>query len=143
LGELSLKEGPIFKMAFSPDSAALATYSRFADPRRGGGGLVQLVDVATRKTFGEPLEFKEEAVSELAFGPDGKTLITTDQLHYRADGTSNEGKRAVWTWDLASRKIIRQTVETDWGLFSPDRKRKLVPGLDNTVLMNGPGDEKG
>jgi WD40 repeat protein len=142
LGELTFNEGRVLKMAFSPDSAALATYSRFADSRRAGG-LVQLVDVATRKTMGEPLEFNELGVSDLAFGPEGKTLATTDGVHIRADGTSNWVKRAVRTWDLATRKIIRETVETDWGLFSPDRKRKLVPGWDNTVVIIGPGDEKG
>jgi len=142
LGGLTMNEGPVFKMAFSPDSSTLATYSRFADPRRGGGGLVHLLDVQTRKTIGQPLECKENGVSDLAFGPDGKTLITTDQLHYRADGTSNEGKRAVRTWDLATRKIISETYEADWGFFSPDRKRKLIPGYDNTVVITGPGHEK-
>jgi WD40 repeat protein len=100
--------------------------------------------VATRKTIGEPLEFKELGISDLASGPDGKTLSTTDVWLSRADGTSNQGKRAVRTWDLATRKIIRETVETDWGgILSPDRKRKLVPGFDNTVVITGPGNEKG
>src|SRR5262249_25574227 len=122
LGELTFNDGLVYKMAFSPDSASLATASHFTDSRRPGG-LVQLVDVATRKTMGAPLEFNE-LVSDLAFGPDGTTLIITDGVHIRADGTSNQAKRAVRTWDLATRKVIRETVETDWGLFSPDRRRK-------------------
>jgi WD40 repeat protein/tRNA A-37 threonylcarbamoyl transferase component Bud32 len=144
LGKLSLNEGPVYAMAFSPDGTTLAAFTRYADMGRGGG-LVQFIDVARRKIAGPPLVCKEHGISELSFGPDGKTLTTTDGFWQGPGGKTNAGKRAVKTWDLATRTVLRQTVaQEDYAWFrSADRRWKVAGDYDFTAVITGPGSVRG
>ncbi len=97
---LSVKEGGLRSLAFSPDGKTIAAgYSVIGTVRRGG---VALWDVATRKRLGdEPLSVTEGEVCSAAFSPDGKT-IAVGYLG-NPDGDSFSG---VVLWDVAARKRL-------------------------------------
>ena len=69
---LSVREGIVESVAFSPDGKTIA--AGYTGSSGGGGGVV-LWDAAARKRLvDEPLPVKEGNVRSVAFSPDGKTI---------------------------------------------------------------------
>ena len=103
---LSVKEGDVESMAFSPDGKTLAAgyrgfpVGRGNNARLGGGGVV-LWDVAARRRLAQdPLPVKEGYVGSVAFSPDGKTLAAG---YLVGEGAGGGG---VVLWDLAARRRL-------------------------------------
>ena len=92
----------------------------------GDDGLVVLRDVASGRVVGR-LEGHRDAVSCLAFSPDGRTLATGSY------------DRTVKLWDVASgRERATLTGHTNWVFavaFAPDGKALASAGHDKTVRI--------
>ena len=88
-GPLSVNEGLVFSLAFSPDGKALA-----AGYGIGGGGGVAWDPASRRRLDDAPLVVAEGGVSSLAFSPDGKTLAAAYGLN---------GIGGVVLWEVATR----------------------------------------
>ena len=113
--------GPVYSVAFSPDGKTLAI---------GGStstGLLQLIDLATRRPIGPNLVNTAGPVNSVAFSPDGKTLA------------SGNGDGTVQLWDMATRTIIAtlagHTASVYSVAFSPDGKTLASGSADGTVRL--------
>src|SRR5207248_7574599 len=110
---LSLPEGIVKDVAFSPDSRTLALVFGLGSTR-GGVALWNMVD---RDGFGLNLGVPEGAIRDVAFSPD-KTL---------AAGYSRDKRGGVVLWDMASRQRLGSPLDVSEGIvegmaFSPDAK---------------------
>jgi WD40 repeat protein len=99
LHTLSEPDGQVRKAVFSPDGTTLATASII--PRPQWHGLVKLWDAKTGALRGVlPTPNTMSSVTGLAFSPDGKTLVLSD-----------ESGVAVQMWDTATRVLQRTVAE--------------------------------
>ncbi|WP_454197652.1 nSTAND1 domain-containing NTPase [Nocardia sp. Marseille-Q1738] len=103
-------------MAFSPDSATLATGSF--------DGTVQLWDVTHNRALGEPRTEHRSNITSLAFSPDGKSLASASD-----DGT-------VRLWDVQDNRPLGEPLDGHNGLV-----QTVAFGPDGRILAevtNGP-----
>ncbi|MBV8384217.1 MAG: hypothetical protein JOZ63_16540, partial [Planctomycetaceae bacterium] len=114
---LSVREGLVRSVAFSPDGKTLA-----AGYSGGGGGGVVLWDVAARQRLGdEPLPVSEGGVWSVAFSPDGKTLAAGYSV-----GAGFVGGVVLWEVDLkswkcrAGRIANRNFTRSEWRQYFPN-----------------------
>jgi len=89
--------GPIFSAAFSPDGKILATGDYW--------GKIFLWDMTTHQAIGEPLAGQGDGVYDLAFSPDGKTLVSVGCVR---TGRGRECRDGTYLWDVARRLIVGQ-----------------------------------
>jgi RNA polymerase sigma factor (sigma-70 family) len=123
----------VYAVAFSPDGKTLAMGG--ASPRVEGGCFLKLWDVQKEKLIGGTKETREaevgsdlgEAVTSLAFSPDGKLLAAgcMDGKLRLFDGRTGEFK-TVWDDDSA---------RAAWIVFSPDGKTLVSQSRDKTVKV--------
>ena len=123
----------VHAVAFSPDGKTLAMGG--ASPRAEGGCFLKLWDIQMEKLIGGTKETKEadvgsgfgEAVTSLAFSPDGKLLAAgcADGKLRLFDGRTGELKK-VWDDDVA---------RAWWVVFSPDGKTLVSQSRDKTVKV--------
>jgi WD40 repeat protein len=122
----------VHAVAFSPDGKTLAMGG--ASPRVKGGCFLKLWDVQKETLIGGTKETKEadggsgfpEAVTSLAFSPDGKLLAAgcTDGKLRLFDGRTGELKK-VWD-DMARFAFV---------VFSPDGETLVSQSRDRTVKV--------
>jgi RNA polymerase sigma factor (sigma-70 family) len=123
----------VYAVAFSPDGKTLAMGG--ACPRVDGGCFLKLWDVQKEKLIGGTKATKEsevgsdlsEAVTSLAFSPDGKLLAAAceDGKVRLFDGRTGAFKK-VWDDDSA---------RAAWIVFSPDGKTLVSQSEDKTVKV--------
>jgi RNA polymerase sigma factor (sigma-70 family) len=123
----------VHAVAFSPDGKTLAMGG--LSPRVKGGCFLKLWDVQKEKLIGGTKETKDaegdsgfpEAVTSLAFSPDGKLLAAgcADGKLRLFDGRTGELKK-VWDDDVA---------RAWWVVFSPDGKTLVSQSSDKTVKV--------
>jgi WD40 repeat protein len=123
----------MYAVAFSPDGKTLAMGG--ASPRVEGGCFLKLWDVQKEKVIGGTKATRAvevgsdlgEAVTDLAFSPDGKVLAAAcmDGKLRLFDGRTGELK-AVWDDDSARGM---------WVVFAPDGKSLVSQSRDNTVKV--------
>jgi len=122
----------VHAVAFSPDGKTLAMGG--ASPRAEGGCFLKLWDIQKEKLIGGTKDTKEavgsgfpEAVTSLAFSPDGKLLAAgcADGKLRLFDGRTGELKK-VWDDDCA---------RAWWVVFSPDGRTLLSQSSDKTVKV--------
>jgi RNA polymerase sigma factor (sigma-70 family) len=123
----------VYAVAFSPDGKTLAMGG--ASPRVKGGCFLKLWDVQKEKLIGGTKETKQdevgsdldEAVTSLAFSPDGNLLAAAcmDGKLRLFDGRTGEFK-TVWDDDSA---------RAAWIVFSPDGKTLVSQSRDKTVKV--------
>lgn len=110
----------ILALAFSPDGRTLASAS---DDGKNKGGTLILWDVATGK---EKARFNNPLARALAFGPDSKTLLTTN-------------RNTLILYDLSTNKRIRNVLAHQDQIttlaISPDGRHVLSGSLDKTVRI--------
>ena len=110
----------LYSLAFSPDSATLAT--------GGFGGDVQLWDVATGVRRSAFKIIGRDSAHSLAFSPDGKTLAATAQSHGITLWDLEQGRGTLLPGLKASAFPLR---------FSPDGRLLAVPEIaTGTVLWD-------
>jgi len=106
-------------VAFSPDSATLATAGSF--------GTVRLWNVATHGQIGTPMTASSGTAYSVAFSPDGKTLATAGD-----DGT-------VRLWNVATQQQIGAPIPASSRVnsvrFSPDGRTLATAGSDGTARL--------
>jgi len=136
------QESPL-KVAFSPDGKTFAMLSQFWDFKGSRcRSVIHLWDVATRQPMGQPLVQEVDGLaqwsgeSELAFAADGKTLTATDAQYL------------IQVWDVVSGRPLGapQKAEHEHMIIeavSPDGKRILRPGEDNTAIFKDKVTGKG
>jgi RNA polymerase sigma factor (sigma-70 family) len=123
----------VYAVAFSPDGKTLAMGG--ACPRVDGGCFLKLWDVQKEKLIGGTKATREsevgsdlgEAVTSLAFSPDGKLLAAAcaDGKVRLFDGRTGKLKK-VWDDDSA---------RAAWIVFSPDGKTLVSQSEDKTVKV--------
>jgi WD40 repeat protein len=112
------------RVSFSPDGRLLASAC---------GGTVLFWDVSTRRQVGSPLR-DENAVSAIAYAPDGRTLATAT------------GRGTVRLWDVAAGRPRGDTIShagaavggrdgVDALAFSPDGKLLATGDADGTARL--------
>lgn len=117
-GALGPADGRVFQVALSPDGAlaALAT----------AAGAVTLWDTADHRRIAQ-LTGPDGQYPDLAFSPDGKTLLTTH--------TNEEGDKGLRLWDVRTHQLIRalpgQGVSVAW---SPDGA-SIATAYGSTVVL--------
>jgi RNA polymerase sigma factor (sigma-70 family) len=106
----------VFSVAVSPDGKLLASTGQTMSAAQGEG-LVRLWEIDSGKQYGE---FQANFAGNLAFSPDGKTLV----------GACNE----MHLWDVTSRKLLVSPLHfrSSHAIFSSDGK----------TLIEGTGDGK-
>src|SRR6516165_5371341 len=123
----------VYAVAFSPDGKTLAMGG--ACPRVDGGCFLKLWDVQKEKLIGGTKATREsevgsdlgEAVTSLAFSPDGKLLAAAcaDGKVRLFDGRTGKLKKL---WDDDSARAA-------WIVFSPDGKTLVSQSSDKTVKV--------
>jgi RNA polymerase sigma factor (sigma-70 family) len=123
----------VHAVVFSPDGKTLAMGG--SSPRAKGGCFLKLWDIQKEKLIGGTKEANEaeagggfpEAVTSLAFSPDGKLLAAgcADGKLRLFDGRTGELKK-VWNDDVAS---------AWWIVFSPNGKTLVSQSSDKTVKV--------
>jgi WD40 repeat protein/tRNA A-37 threonylcarbamoyl transferase component Bud32 len=112
--------------AFSPDGSRLLTGGgHITLPAAAGAGEVRLWETATGKPVGQPLPHPA-AVAGVAYGPDGKTVLTA----------SVDGKARLW--DAAGGKLLQTFGHANMVLgvaYSPDGRTVLTGSWDKTARL--------
>lgn len=124
-------ESEIFSPTYTPDEKNVVFAACSQEAENGEDCLsseVWLLEAASGKVDGEPLEGAANLLTNLAIDPAGKLLA--------AAGWEGE----IYLWDLASRQMAREPLSghTDFitGLsFSPDGTRLASAGRDGLVLV--------
>jgi WD40 repeat protein len=146
---LSVSEGSVYKVAFSPDGKIIAVGYRDFHSDLGG---VALWDAGTKKRLvNAPLPVSEGGVVDVAFSPDSKIIaagynipnvIADDVTGLRVPTRKSIHPRAggVVLWDVATRKRVREASLSvrEGGIrslaFSPDGKTIVAGyGIGNFI----------
>jgi WD40 repeat protein len=102
------------RLTFSPNGQTLAAITGEANDE------VQLWNVATRSSVGR-LSAERESFSEVAFSPDGRTLVSVS-----VNWESGQSGSQIQLWDAASRSRLSQALSIDAHVghivLSPDRR---------------------
>ncbi len=121
-GRLTVSEGRVNRVAFSPDGKTLAI--AYSGAQRDG---VVLRDVVTHKRLADlPIPVSERGAVSVAFSPDGRTLAAGFGSMGRFGGPAEVG--GVMLWDAATHerladKLLPVSEGSVWGVaFSPDGK---------------------
>ncbi len=121
---LSSNPYPIQSLMFSPDGKILASGSRNEyQPFNITTGKVHLWDVDTGQTVAT-LKTPGRRVNTLAFSPDGKTLASDGNKHWKGDNK-------IFIWDLTTYELI-SIIETD----SLSKITALAFAPDNITLAS-------
>lgn len=121
---LSSNPYPIQSLMFSPDGKILASGSRNEyQPFNITTGKIHLWEVDTGQTVAT-LKTPGSRVDILAFSPDGKTLASNGNKHWK-------GRNKIFIWDLITYELI-SIIETD----SPSKITALAFAPDNITLVS-------
>jgi WD40 repeat protein len=115
-------------LAFSADGTLAAVGDKEGKEKEGKDGKVRIFDLATEKPVGPEISVSTKPVTDLAFTPDKKKLVTGD-----------EGGE-VKVWDLDNRAKPRHTIAAHKRMIvgfamAPDGKRFATVGMDNVVKL--------
>ncbi len=141
--------GLINDLALSPDGEIIAAADQ--------SGRLELREAATGQSLGvlrDPNSSSDSysaggsyyMVTNVAFGPDGKTLAAFGcNTIYSSDYHSCSGRGNLRLWDVATRKPLRQPQQVpttqDWLvndlIFSPDGQEVAAIGTDNNYNISG------
>ena len=112
--------------ALSPDGKTAASAS---------DKTILLWDLETGQSIGQPLSEHSEIIIAIAFGPDGKTLVSGD-----ANGS-------IILWDLKTRQLTAMLQTGELQIysvaFSPDGKKLVSSGRVNSILLWRLSDSNG
>ena len=121
--ELDNLNGPNPALAFSPDGKWLAT--EYGSEQDKDGWEVMVWEAATgKKLF--PLRGHENAVTHIAFAPDGKSLVTASSDH------------TARVWNLQTRESLvlsGHANQVNTATFSPDGRFILTASNDHTARL--------
>ncbi len=127
---LSSNPYPIQSLMFSPDGKILASGSGSDyQPFNITTGKIHLWDVDTGQTVAT-LKTPGSRVDILAFSPDGKTLASNGNKHWKGDNK-------IFIWDLTTHELI-SIIETD----SPSKITALAFAPDNITLASSNGNRR-
>ena len=112
--------GPVWSVAFSPDSTRIISGS--------GDTTIRIWDAGSGAAIGEPLQGHADLVCSVAFSPDGARAI------------SGSYDRTVRIWDVVSSTPIGEplrghTSSVQSVVFSPDNARIISGSCDKTVRI--------
>lgn len=121
LGDFTGYAADMKKVLFSPDGEILASLPEFVDNKHN----LFLWDVATRQLIGQPLIVHDGLMTNIAFSPDGRTLVS-----------SARGILLLWDISLKSwmnnacRVANRNMTHAEWRRYLPDQRyHKTCPDL--------------
>jgi len=130
-GERRVLSPPFKQLAFNPDGKGLASIV--------GRNVLELWDLDTGKTRSAlALDSAKRAVSACAFSPNGKVMVTGDQLR----DTRDEARIVFWNWTTGAQLgTIALPRGSSSGYvvslaFSPDG-RTLLAAVDGRILVLG------
>jgi WD40 repeat protein len=111
-------------LAFSPDSRALAVK---------GEAEIFFLDTGSQTPLGDSFRGFEGVITDIAFSPDGKTLVASTN----AQG-SNDG--ALYLWEVATRELLddplrEHKVAVIRVAFSADGKTLASAGVDGSLIL--------
>ena len=136
---LSVVEGNVRSVAFSPDGKNLAAGCGFGGSEDEGGGVVLWDTTQRLRLHDQPLVIAEGGVKSVAFSPDGKTLAAGFGVYQRGGGV------VLWDVDLASWRrhagaiANRNMSREEWQEYFPDKPYRRTfdwlpeaPGMEPT-----------
>lgn len=133
--ELARDDGHEFfdAIAFSGDGKYIAAPN--------GHGLLRAWEAASGHHFNMPRTDEDPiVVRQLAFAPEGATLVTTDSFYSRLGVNNGEAASSITVWDLGARRVLRENMPAHTKpitsiAFSDDGKRFATSSLDWTAKL--------
>ncbi len=142
---LSVVEGNVRSVAFSPDGKTLAAGCGFGGSEDEGGGVVLWDTTQRLRLHDQPLVIADGGVKSVAFSPDGKTLAAGYGVFQRSGGV------VLWDVDLASWRrhagaiANRNMSREEWQEYFPDKPYRRTfdwlpesPGMEPTSKVKTP-----
>jgi WD40 repeat protein len=135
---ITVGDGGVSALAFSPDGSLLATATGMGLLGPGGGpilgmgaGKVTVWNLATRRQLWSFAGHRGDGES-LAFSPDGKWLVSGGGEQFASRGEAR-------LWDSATGQVIRtfsgHTAPVTAAVFSPDGNRLVTASRDRTLRV--------